>query len=840
MSSEYAAHGGSPQRLDKYELHERLGHGGMAEVWKALDTQLHRYVAIKLLHPDLRHDPNFIARFQREAQLVASLKHPNIVQIYDFQIVQGRGNAGQSNASAYMVMEYIAGQTLAGYIARTSRQRQFPSAQVILHLFASISSAVDYAHQHGMLHRDIKPSNILLDKSNTTYNPMGEPILTDFGLVKLLGASTGSLSGSWLGTPLYIAPEQAQGYPGNERSDLYALGVILYELFTGALPFSGETPVAILQQHLHAQPTSPMLLNPAISPPLAMVILCCLAKDPAARFASASSLTEALAEALDLSVPEHMDTAVSSLDPTNEPTHVGGQLQASTEQTIKRSSLVGNGSMAGPISQQHTSVLPQTPVPSSSLPPTLENDYGQVGKPAELADSRAAALPSPVSQPKTLSPEIALPANTPVAVTSLLVPQPYETADRHTAERPAPTPSLPQQSSFNKVRKRYKGVLLALLALLILSSGIGVFFLLQYQRPGEAITSSTVVGYAYILSSGLLDERNSQGEADELEIDLQNIPAPAPGKSYYAWLLRDKIVKDNVGPVTFILLGTLSVHNGAVHFHYGGDQQHTNLFSIGSRLLITEEQAGNSPPQHPSTDHTTWRYYAELPQIPSAITLNHSALDFLKNLLYEARALKVLGIHGGMTIQLLRHTLKVWEFVNSARDSWEGKDFAFIHRQVIRTLDYIDGLSAIQLDVPPGTPLLADKQLVQIPLIDSAQFNAIRSYSRRINDQINGFVQSPGITPQMRQLAIQSDRALLSSVLPWLQQVRQDAKQLAHMTDTQLSSPAALSLLDDMAKNANYALNGRLDPATDEVQPGVVQVYYDIQHLATFTITPYK
>ena len=334
MSSEYAPQSGSSQHLDKYELYERLGRGGMAEVWKAFDTQLHRYVAIKLLHPDLRDDSNFRARFLREAQLVAQLRHPNIVQIYDFQVSQGRASAAHTNASAYMVMEYIEGQTLASYIARTSRQRHFPSAQDILYLFASISRAVDYAHQRGMIHRDIKPANILLDQRDTTYNSMGEPMLTDFGLVKLLGASTGSSSGSWLGTPLYISPEQAQGYPGNEHSDIYALGVTLYELFTGALPFSGETPAAILQQHIHAQPTSPVLLNPAIPPPLAMVILRCLAKDPAARFAGASSLTEALAEALELSVPEHMDTAVSPMDPANEPTHVGVQLQASSEQTI--------------------------------------------------------------------------------------------------------------------------------------------------------------------------------------------------------------------------------------------------------------------------------------------------------------------------------------------------------------------------------------------------------------------------------------------------------------------------------------------------------------------------
>src|SRR5881227_751615 len=177
------------RRLGKYELQERLGQGGVAEVWKALDTQLQRYVAIKLLHANLQEDPNFITRFEREAQLIASLHHPNIVQIHDFQV--SRPSESQVPI-AYMVMDYVEGGTLADSIAGTSSRGKIPSPASIVHLFTSISLAIDYAHQKGMIHRDIKPANILLDKRNTARNPMGEPVLTDFGLAKLLGVSAGT------------------------------------------------------------------------------------------------------------------------------------------------------------------------------------------------------------------------------------------------------------------------------------------------------------------------------------------------------------------------------------------------------------------------------------------------------------------------------------------------------------------------------------------------------------------------------------------------------------------------------------------------------------------------
>ncbi len=247
----------NPQRIGKYELRERLGRGGMAEVWKAFDSQLERYVAIKILHTDLQADPEFVTRFTREARVIASLHHPNIVQVHDFQVIHPPET---SAPLAYMVMDYVEGQTLADYIRSTSRIGKFPSPADIVQLFASISRAIDYAHQQGMIHRDIKPANILLDKRHKTHNPMGEPVLTDFGIAKLLGVSTGTVSGVWIGTPLYISPEQAQGLPGNERSDIYSLGVILYEICTGVQPFHGENIPAILMQQVHAIPTPPHAL----------------------------------------------------------------------------------------------------------------------------------------------------------------------------------------------------------------------------------------------------------------------------------------------------------------------------------------------------------------------------------------------------------------------------------------------------------------------------------------------------------------------------------------------------------------------------------------------------
>ena len=271
----------------------------MGEVWKARDTQLRRNVAIKFLHADLQSDPDFVTHFMREAQFVASLHHPNIVQIHDFQLTDERG----SGTAAYMVMDYVEGGTLAGFISGTSRKGRFPGAIDVVYLFTSVSLALDYAHRQGMIHRDIKPANILLDKRIATARPTGEPILTDFGIAKLQGGSSSTVTHTGIGTPLYISPEQAQDHVVDERSDLYSLGIILYEVMTGITPFRGENPLAIMMQHVYETPPPPALINPNISPELSGVILRSIAKDPNMRFQTASAMTIALAQAFKVAVP---------------------------------------------------------------------------------------------------------------------------------------------------------------------------------------------------------------------------------------------------------------------------------------------------------------------------------------------------------------------------------------------------------------------------------------------------------------------------------------------------------------------------------------------------------
>ena len=234
----------------------------------------------------------------REAQTVAALRHPNIVQVYDFHIseVSGHG-ASEPDAMDYMVMEYIQGQTLAHYIHNTSHRQQFPAAVEIIRLFTPISLALDYAHEHNTIHRDIKPANILLDQTNRARNPMGEPILSDFGLAKLLGAASNTVTGAVFGTPLYISPEQVQSRPVSNQTDIYALGVILYEIFTGKPPFHGESLTGIMIQHLTEVPTAPHLVNSQLLPALSEVILKSLAKNPSERWESAASMIAAVARA---------------------------------------------------------------------------------------------------------------------------------------------------------------------------------------------------------------------------------------------------------------------------------------------------------------------------------------------------------------------------------------------------------------------------------------------------------------------------------------------------------------------------------------------------------------
>lgn len=272
-------------QLGQYEVLALLGRGGMAEVYRGRHTRLDRIVAIKVLPPSLAAEADFRQRFEREARAVAALKHPNIVQIFDF---------GDAEGTYYMVMEYIAGQDLAHVMRQTG---PMPLEQVCS-LVRGIASALDYAHAQGLVHRDVKPSNVMLEAEGQGGEQPGarRAVLTDFGIAKILAGSTGATKTGMVGTLDYIAPEQIRAAGTvDARADIYALGVMLYQMLTGRLPFVCDNPGAVLVAHLQQPPPDPRLALPSLPEGVARAILCALAKDPDERFRTAGALLEALA-----------------------------------------------------------------------------------------------------------------------------------------------------------------------------------------------------------------------------------------------------------------------------------------------------------------------------------------------------------------------------------------------------------------------------------------------------------------------------------------------------------------------------------------------------------------
>ncbi len=284
------------QQLDEYRLEALLGQGGMARVYRGFDVRLKRGVAIKVIDAPFRTDPDYIIRFEREAQAIAQLKHPHIVGIYRY---------GEAHGVLYLAMEYIEGADLEAILASYHQDQQSMPFERVNQIIQPICLALDYAHSQGVIHRDVKPSNIMLDTQ-------GRPILTDFGLALLDNKTRGEI----FGTPHYMAPEQVVSSAGAvPQSDLYSVGVILYEIFTGKLPFEAIHPYDLARLHLTESPVSPRQLNPALSPALEAVLLKALAKDPEARYPSGAALANALDQALDIKTSEVFANRTSEVSP---------------------------------------------------------------------------------------------------------------------------------------------------------------------------------------------------------------------------------------------------------------------------------------------------------------------------------------------------------------------------------------------------------------------------------------------------------------------------------------------------------------------------------------------
>jgi beta-lactam-binding protein with PASTA domain/tRNA A-37 threonylcarbamoyl transferase component Bud32 len=279
----------------RYELDSLLGRGGMAEVYLGTDRVLGRRVAVKVLSPELARDSSFVARFRREAQSAAALTHPNVVSVFD---------TGSEDGTHFIVMEYVPGRTLAEVLRESGPLLPERAVEIA----SAVAAALGFAHEHGIVHRDVKPGNIML-------TPTGDVKVMDFGIARATTGESLTQTATVLGTAAYLSPEQARGEPADARSDLYSLGIVLYEMLTGAPPFTGESPVAVAYRHVAEDAAPPSRRNPDVSPDLDAVVMKCLAKNPDNRYQSARELAEDLQR-----VRQGAPVAATPLLPFFEPT----------------------------------------------------------------------------------------------------------------------------------------------------------------------------------------------------------------------------------------------------------------------------------------------------------------------------------------------------------------------------------------------------------------------------------------------------------------------------------------------------------------------------------------
>ena len=304
---------------DRYQVEARIGAGGMAEVYRGFDSVLNRTVAIKVLAPNFARDTSFVARFRREAQAAARLNQPNIVAVYD---------TGADDGTQFIVMEFVEGRTLGEFLEAGRRPTPVQSAEIA----RKICTALSAAHAQGVVHRDIKPGNVMVTRDGTVK-------VMDFGIARVLGPETAPQTSAVLGTASYLSPEQAQGSPVDARTDIYSLGVVLYEMLTGRPPFMGDTPVAVAYKQVNETPVVPSQLNADVPARLDAVVMKALSKNPSNRYQTAEEFSADL------------DRVIGGQDVEATPLLAGAAIGEAT-QVISR--------------PQHTSVLPPAQPPEGS------------------------------------------------------------------------------------------------------------------------------------------------------------------------------------------------------------------------------------------------------------------------------------------------------------------------------------------------------------------------------------------------------------------------------------------------------------------------------------------
>ncbi len=849
----------APRRLGKYEFQQFLGKGNVGEVWKARDLSNRHDVALKTVYADLqRSDSHFLTRFITDGQVLVTLRHANLVPTLEVNVTRQE----QSNEIiAYLAMEYIAGQTFASYLQNTSHQSNFPALSEIINVFTSLGLALEYAYQRGIVHGNLTPTNILLNQQDTSHFPGGEPMLTDIGLAHILG-STASTSSK---APFYLSPEQAQGYPPSQRSDVYALGVILYEIYTGTVPFRGESSTAILSQHIHTLPTPPALINSIIPPALSEVILRAIAKDPIARFPAVSTFAAALADAstmqtsFSFSEPLPREDSATASQPLRQENSLLGVAQPPLQPGSSQFRFSGQPSLTGLTSWEvtgHTPAIPATPSPSQSQPivtdplPSVADNAIQSLKsklPAAQAQSPGQLLPPVPAQttltsyaqnppgqsreelpPQTSEPvEPKKPVERVQAISPSViarVPQTYisntdenalQSAHKQYQQQETPAsvpqvlrtaqlpPPVPVMPAQHKQKKTARYIaLIALLALTIIGGTLGTIFLFNKGNANPAVAGNG--NNRVFFQDGTLHN-------DQLRINLQNVAPPPNGQTYFAWLQSTTQHTQS--------LGALSVQNGGVSFLYQGDGTHTNLISITQGILITREDIGKTP-QGPSDNKV---YQASFdPQL----------LDGLKRLLYSTPGLP----SGQSIIATIQDTLhSIDDKAGSVVDTLN-HDNAQAMRQATRIIELLDNTQQARSsgDLPSQYPSQGN---VAIGLLSSP---SQQGYLDILDAQLKQLEPLVVHNPNAQQ-HLANTKSALGDLRDWLRKMRDYDVQLLKAAN--LQDPGTSSTALQLKQVAADSFTGRTIPPNASPQPtagsaGAQQAYTEAQYMATLFLQP--
>lgn len=810
----------------QYEFLQRIAYAPSYEIWRALDLQSQQMVLVTVLR--LRMGPGGqVPLFLAETHSLSTLDHPGLAKVLKVQFVHPSNSVAVAQAEGWIVTENVAGLSLADYLVETSYQGHFPSLSELYQIMAPLCSALDHAHQHGVIHGCLRPEYIIFP-SQDNDRWYGTAVIVGLGLHIVLTRDQFSLDDAY-----YATPEQIRAQVENIRSDIYALGLILYELCTGARPFQGTTVDEVIQQQLTEMPFSPIHSNPRLLPGLVPIIFRCLAKDPSARFPSGAALLTALHN-----LRQHDRPRRSASSPENSMADLNTNAAADA---LRSSPLLT------PTGDAPTLLSPRNDTPNirrSADAKTVESsDQPAATNNPTVAPTvvpTAMSHPPSQSQPATSSyPDASIPT-----MASQLAASIGKSASALTPQLVTPMPPPGQIGLVplkpRRTRTLRKKLLLiglpVLVCLLLIGSGLLAFFSSVHKGASAVPT----YGGAFFTSSGLLNHDNTLGLMDGVQISLQNISAPPAGKQYYAWLLHTTDATSEAVPP--LALGQLTVVNGKAQVAFQ-DSDQSNLLAHYSRFLVTEEDAG-SVPQNPSLDTSAQRFFAAFSNVPNPDdkVKKFSLLNHMQHLLVQDPTLKADGIPGGLSINLYRNMTKVMAWSGSARDAQISGDEGLVLRQTARVLAYLEGKTfAARENLPSGLrpDQMVDRTAEKVPLITVGDGQGGQSYFQHIGFHLREITHSVNVTTAQKNLAATINNEL-NNANEQLLLAYKDAQKIAYMTEDQLRDPRnnALALLSDMFTYINNAFSGQILAGTTQISGGVAQIFYDTQRLPTFEALP--